>query len=38
MAKKVFCDECKIPMRKKRSFPIGEKRYFCPKCGSEKDK
>jgi len=31
-----FCNECKIMMRKKGSFKIGEKRFICQKCGAEK--
>ncbi len=34
--RRVFCDDCKIPMIKKRQFDIGAKRYFCPKCKGEK--
>ena len=31
-----MCKRCKIPMRKKGSIKIEEKRFKCPKCGKEK--
>lgn len=30
------CDNCKIRMKKKGNIKIGDKRFFCSKCGSEK--
>ena len=31
--KNPFCRKCRIPMRKKGAFKLGEKRFRCPKCG-----
>ncbi len=31
-----ICEKCKMPMVKKGSFKLGEKRFRCRKCGAEK--